>query len=461
MVSPYVFKFGGTSLGSAADISNAVGIVARFDEPLVVVTSALEGVTDSLTEVAAGTGGTDSIGEHLRRIHLDIAGQLKLPRAVIDDYRQQLDKILAELDAAATRSGGETNDLILATGERLSTPLVAAALKARGVQSTYVDSRSIVRTGSQWGQARVDLPVTREQVGNVIGPLLAAGRIPIVSGFLGSNEAGATTTLGRNGSDYTATILGACLEAREVWIWTDVDGVYTADPQVYPGAKLLPEISFLEAAEAAYFGARVIHANTFWPLLESESLSPVRIKNTAAPERPGTLICSEPKKRGEAPITTAIEGVSILTISGYGMVGVPGVAAKIFAAVGAVGTNVYIISQSSSERNLTLLVSDDDVPKTVSSLKVALADWIEKDHWIDRIKVTPGVAAVTVVGENMRGRYGLAGKIFSALGRSKINVIAIAQGSSEYSISMVVDADRVQGAIEAIHRELDRDEDGV
>jgi len=337
--------------------------------------------------------------------------------------------------------------------------LIARTLEARDVRCRYIDSRPLIRTDSNWQEARIDLAATDDLTHKALTPLIEKGIIPLVTGFLGSNEKGETTTIGRNGSDLTATLLGACLNAAEVWIWTDVDGIFTADPRYHQGARLLPEISFREAAEVAYFGATVIHPHTLWPLLQTEVA--VRIKNTLNPEQPGTLICSEPKDRGKILITTSVEGVSAITVGGYGMVGVPGIAAKIFSAVRDEGTNVLMISQSSAEHNITFVIRNEEVPQTVASLEKALTEWIEKDHRIDRVRVVPDTAIITVVGENMRGRYGIAGKIFSALGRNKINVVAIAQGSSEYSISMVLKAADRRLAVDAIHAELDEENNGT
>ncbi|UCD39011.1 MAG: aspartate kinase [Fidelibacterota bacterium] len=457
MAKPYIFKFGGSSLKTATCIAGVVDIIAGFEKPLAVVTSALAGITDLLVEAGDERGRVAEIRDTIQQRHLETGRELGLRSETLNDFEAYLDTTLDDLAAAAT-GNGRTRDLVLSIGERLSTNLLAAALEARGIGSRYVDSRPVIRTDSHWSEARIDLSATHRQITETLAPILDEGDIPVVTGFLGSNEAGETTTIGRNGSDLTATLLGRCLDANEVWIWTDVDGIYTADPRYHEGAKVLPEISFREAAEAAYFGATVIHPHTLWPVLETEVA--VRIKNTFKPQNGGTLICAEPKQRGKILITTSVEGVAVITVGGYGMVGVPGVAATIFTAVKETGTNVLMISQSSAEHNITFVIRDQEVHETVASLERALSEWIEKDHLIDRIRVVTDVAVITVVGENMRGRYGIAGKIFSALGRSRINVIAIAQGSSEYSISMVLKEADMRRAIDAIHGELDEENHG-
>ena len=453
LIKPCIYKFGGTSLATADNISRVVDIIAGSDGPLVVVTSALGGVTNLLVSGPQDDLGWLGIIDSLRRRHLEVAGGLGLAAPAHDDFRKHLEATLSDLKSLPIDPTGRDRDLALSVGERLSTYLVAAVLSERATKATYIDSRQLLRTDSHWGAARVDLDRTKTLVSEQLEPLLKGGTIPMVTGFLGSTENGETTTIGRNGSDMTATILGACLQSDEVWIWTDVDGIFTADPRHYEDARLLPEISYREAAEAAYFGAAVIHPHTLWPLLETDTA--VRIKNTFDPLLEGTLICRHPRRRGSTLLTTSVDGIALVTVGGYGMVGVPGIAATIFSAVQAAGTSVLMISQSSSEHNISFAIKDDEVERTVEALDRVLADWIRLDHRIDRIRVMSQVSIITVVGENMKGRLGIAGKIFSALGHERISVIAIAQGSSEYSISMVVKSDDSRRAIRAVHSELD------
>ena len=453
LIKPCIYKFGGTSLATADNISRVVEIIAGSEGPLVVVTSALGGVTNLLVSGPQDDLGWLGIIDSLRRRHLELAGGLGLAAPAHDDFRKHLEATLSDLKSLPIDPTGQDRDLALSVGERLSTYLVAAVLSERATQAAYIDSRQLLRTDSHWGAARVDLDRTKTLVRKQLEPLLKGGTIPMVTGFLGSTENGETTTIGRNGSDMTATILGACLQSDEVWIWTDVDGIFTADPRHYEDARLLPEISYREAAEAAYFGAAVIHPHTLWPLLETDTA--VRIKNTFDPSLDGTLICRHPRRRGSTLLTTSVDGIALVTVGGYGMVGVPGIAATIFSAVQAAGTSVLMISQSSSEHNISFAIKDDEVERTVEALDRVLADWIRLDHRIDRIRVMSQVSIITVVGENMKGRLGIAGKIFSALGHERISVIAIAQGSSEYSISMVVKSDDSRRAIRAVHSELD------
>ncbi|MFC1746826.1 aspartate kinase [Candidatus Neomarinimicrobiota bacterium] len=447
-----VYKFGGTSLQTAEQILKVVEIIKNHRDALVVVTSAVGGITNKLVSIAEHPDSAPDAIRELRKIHRGIAENVGLDDGALQEYFEYLDNTLG--DAVANDSvDAQKRDLILSIGERLSTCLVSKILNAHGMKSVYVDSRDIIRTDSRWGSARVDMAKSRTLSRKALLPALANGTIPLVTGFLGSNNRNQTTTIGRNGSDLSATIIGACVDAAEVWIWTDVSGVFNADPRYHPGAKILREISFREAAEAAFFGAKVVHPHTLWPVLETKVA--VRVKNSYQPEDEGTLICAEPKSRGDLLITTAVENVAVVTVSGYGMIGLQGISARVFDAVASVGASVFMISQSSSEHNISFVIGAKDVDSTVKSLENALSEWIEKEHMIERIRIVRDVAIITVVGENMRGRPGIAGKIFSALGRHQINVIAIAQGSSEYSISSVIHASDVRKATECIHLELD------
>jgi aspartate kinase len=293
----------------------------------------------------------------------------------------------------------------------------------------------------------------RERSAIVLKPLLHDGVTPVVTGFIGATIEGVLTTLGRGGSDYSATTLGAALDANEIIIWTDVDGVLTADPRLVPDARLLREISYNEAAELAYFGAKVLHPKTLRPVVDARI--PVWIRNSFSPEKTGTRITTEghPTEHGVRAIT-AIPNVSMITIGGRGIVGVVGVAAKTFHAVAGVRANVLLISQSSSENDICLIVDSVDAAETLKALRSAFAADL-KHHDVEHITVNSNIAIVAVVGEKMRGTPGIAGRTFSALGRRGINIIAIAQGSSEYNVSFVVEAGAMRDAVGAVHEEFE------
>ena len=296
------------------------------------------------------------------------------------------------------------------------------------------------------------MEASRERVVARLSPVLEEGVVPIVTGFIGASEGGVTTTLGRGGSDYSAAILGDCLDADEVWIWTDVDGVMTSDPRIVPEAQVIPMLSYGEVSELAYFGAKVLHPRTIRPVVERGI--PLWVKNTFNPAFPGTRIVKEAQS---TPVTvkavTAIEGLSLVTVEGRGMMGVPGIAARTFAAVASQGASVLMISQSSSEQSICFVIPTEAVPPVVRAIEAEMALELARRD-IDRVWSMDDVVIVTAVGTGMRGTPGVAARIFGALGLGGINVIAIAQGSSDCSVSLVVAAGDCAAAVQQIHREV-------
>jgi aspartate kinase len=285
-----------------------------------------------------------------------------------------------------------------------------------------------------------------------LAPLLDGGIIPVVTGFFGAAESGATTTLGRGGSDYSAAILGDCLDADEVWIWTDVDGVMTADPRMVPGAQVIPSLSYGEVSELAYFGAKVLHPRTIRPVVERGI--PLWVKNTFNPGFPGTRIDREAQNTpATVKAVTAIEGLSLVTVEGRGMMGVPGIAARTFSAVASQGASVLMISQSSSEQSICFVIPTTAVPPVIAAIESELALELTRGD-VDRVWSMDEVVIVTAVGAGMRTTPGVAARVFGALGQGDINVIAIAQGSSDCSVSFVVAADACAEAVQQIHMEV-------
>jgi len=460
-----VMKFGGTSVGDAACIRRAAEIVvdAANDSSLVVVVSAMSGVTNQLIVAAqqAATGNQhdwDDLPVSLREQHFAAAQTLVVNESRRSELVAELDQITSEV-ANLCRGVSLLRELtprahatISSIGERLSARLMAATLCELGLDSVVVEATEIVITDDQYLQAEPLMAQVRERCKERLRPLLNDRVIPIVTGFIGATVDGILTTLGRGGSDYSATTLGGALDADEIFIWTDVDGVLTADPRLVPTARLLHEISYNEAAELAYFGAKVLHPKTLRPVVAAQI--PVWIRNSFAPEKDGTRITSigHPTRVGVRAIT-AITNVSMITIGGRGIVGVVGVAAKTFQAVANVRANVLLISQSSSENDICLVVDSADAPQTLKALR----DAFEKDlvhHDVEHITLKSDIAIVAVVGEKMRGTPGIAGRTFSALGRAGINIIAIAQGSSEYNVSFVVESGAMRDAVVAIHDEF-------
>jgi aspartate kinase len=345
-----------------------------------------------------------------------------------------------------------TLDSISSLGERLCAPVVSAALCELGVASSAVEATELIVTDSFHGGAEPQADATRQRSHARIGPILNAGQVPVVTGFIGATADGVLTTLGRGGSDYSATILGAALDAEEIIIWTDVEGVLTADPRLVSEARTIPEISYREAAELAYFGAKVLHPKTLRPVLPAGI--PVWIRNSFAPEKPGTKITQHGRSiGGGVKALTAIRDVALISVGGPGIVGVPDVVGRTFSTTAQLRAEVLLISQSSSQNDICFIVAKAHAQATLEGLRREFAQDLAHQV-VDHITMDPDIAIVAVVGENMRGTPGVAGRTFHALGREGVNIIAIAQGSSETNISFVVSDDSVKPALLATHREF-------
>ncbi|NPA93640.1 MAG: aspartate kinase, monofunctional class [Chloroflexi bacterium] len=464
MPKPLILKFGGTSVGTPEAMQQAAQVVARARKqhgPVVVVTSALSGVTDRLltaTRAAAQDGHNGQTraqaAEAIYAAHQAIAAALLPPErraAALDAVRQRVETFRRLVEAIAVL--GEVTprayDAVASLGERMSAPLLAAVLEAQGVPAQAVDAAELIVTDATFQNARPDLEASTPKMRAVLEPLLEQGITPVVTGFIGATSDGVTTTLGRGGSDYTAALLGAGLDAAEVWIYTDVDGVMSADPRIVPDARTLPRLSYREVAELAYFGAKVLHPKTIRPVVERGI--PLRVRNTFNPDGPDTLIVAEAEASpGTVKAVTLIRGLCLVTVEGRGMLGVPGVAARTFAAVAATETSVVLITQASSEQSIVFAVPEGAADTIVQALESTFAAEIARRD-IDRIGLTRGVAVVTVVGAGMQRTRGVAGRVFTALGDAGVNVVGIAQGSSEVAISFVVDAAEAEDAVRAVH----------
>ncbi|HJQ14719.1 MAG TPA: aspartate kinase, partial [Anaerolineales bacterium] len=332
----------------------------------------------------------------------------------------------------------------------------AAVAQEVGIQVKAIEATEFIVTNANYQSAHPDFQATAEKAKAVLNPLLEAGIIPIVTGFIGATPEGVITTLGRGGSDYTAAIIGSVLPADDVWIWTDVDGVMTTDPRIAPEAQTLPEISYGEIAELAYYGAKVLHPKTIRPVVDAGI--GLRICNTFNPSHPGTRLIANGHTNGKTykpekviKAVTAIRKQRLVTIEGRGMLGVPGVAARAFGAVASTGTSVPLITQASSEQSICFAVPSETTPSVLEALEKVFVHELEAED-IDRVWSTEDVSIITVVGAGMRHTVGVAGRVFSQLGAKGVNVLAIAQGSSEVSISLVVDSADTEQAVRALHR---------
>jgi len=446
-------KFGGTSVGTAERLERMAGLVASHrDGPQVVVVSAMGGTTDQL--LAAARMASDGhlleargLVAALEASHLEAIGDptvVEPTRALFDELRSLLQGL-----SLVREQTPRTRALVASFGERLSAPIAASWLRAAGLSAVPVDSRRMVRTDARWEEARVDMEATRAMCREALLPILGEGVVPVVTGFLGSTSDGDTTVLGRSGSDYTAALLGAVLDADEVTIWTDVDGILTADPRLVPEARTLPEVSYREAAEMSYFGARVIHPKTMLPC-EAAGI-PLRIRSTFAPEQRGTRISSTtvPVPQGVKTVTS-IDDLALVTVEGRGMAGLPGVARRIFEAAEAVDVSVLMISQASSEQTVSVVVRAPDGRALAAQLRQVLALELEAGL-VGDVECREGIAVLSIIGEGMAGTPGVAGRLFGALGAMGVNVRAIAQGGRELSISVALDAAMVGKGVRAVH----------
>jgi aspartate kinase len=465
-MSTLVMKFGGTSVGGAEAISQAADIVLECSEKwdrLAVVVSAMSGVTDALIQGAqAAESGDDeaycTIVADLRSRHHDIVGTLLTQGSERIHLLATIDKLMDELSAFcySVHILGEVTpramDAITSLGERINARVVSAALRGRGLRSEALDATELIVTDDKFQNAAPLMNATRSHISQRLAPLLDDGVVPVVTGFIGATEKGVTTTLGRGGSDYTAAILGDCLDADEVWTWTDVDGVMTADPRMVSDARVIPALSYGEVSELAYFGAKVLHPKTILPIIQRGI--PLWVKNTFNPTHPGTCIVGDTEDAdGKIKAVTAIKGMSMVTVEGRGMMGVPGIAARTFSAVASQGASVLMISQASSEQSICFVIPTSTVPPVIEALEDEMARELARRD-IDRIWSMDDVVIVTAVGAGLRSTPGIAARIFGALGQASINIIAIAQGSSECNLSLVVAAEDAADAVQQIHSEV-------
>jgi aspartokinase/homoserine dehydrogenase 1 len=456
-----IMKFGGSSLSTPATVRQVGTIVldARRREPVVVVVSAFEGVTNQLLECARLAEGADAGYEEafdrIARRHRTAVTQLI--RRGRTRVRSQVDALLSELHDTLQgihllrHCPLRALDMTASFGERLSALIVSAYLNQKH-PSAFVDARDFLVTDDQFTHANVNFRRTNRTARAIFTRIARRSRnrvIPIVTGFIGATEDGQTTTIGRNGSDYSAAIVGAALDASLIEIWTDVDGVLSADPRVVPAAFVLPQMTYEEAMELSYFGAKVLHSSTIAPAVAGRI--PIVIKNTFNPSAPGTVISTRPVDDGRlAKGITSVGDLALLTLRGPGMVGVPGVAERLFRALAQRRVSVVLISQASSEHTICLGVRTADSERAVAAIEQEFQ--LERRERLVDVDVKREQAILAVVGEGMKGRPGVAGKVFDSLGRQNINISAIAQGASERNISCVIDSAEQIRALNAIHQ---------
>ena len=455
-----VMKFGGSSLADSQRIKQTVSIIKNVeDQSVTVILSAMKGVTNLLIDAAekaeSGDPAYKNNMDEIRNKHFDCIDELFNKNAP-EQLTKGIDQMLSELKdilhgvELVRECSLKTKDIIMSFGERMNCFQFASYMNSLDIKSDYIDARSIIKTDGNFGKGNVQFETSYKLIRERIE--LIGGSIGIVTGFIASDTSNRTTTLGRNGSDYTASIVGAALEAKTVEIWTDVDGVLTADPRIVENAYVIPQLSIQEAMELSYFGAEVIHPYTLIPTIDKKI--PVFIKNTLNPTAQGTII-SEKSSKKDSIITgiASIDKVSLINIEGGGMVGIPGIASVIFNSLAEAGVNIIMITQASSEHSISILCRTEEVRAASDKLHKNLASDIESKK-IQNIEIVDDLVIIAVIGENMIGTIGLSGKLFSAVAEANVNILAIAQGSSERNISFVIHEKDKNLALNEIHKKF-------
>ena len=457
-----VLKFGGTSVANAKNMNVVVSIVQeklRDDDKIAIVLSALGGITDALLEAATLASVGDILYKQkliaIEQRHLTTVREL-IPLDKQSSVLSMVKKRCNEIEDTCNgvfllkELSARTKDSVVSYGELLSSQIFAAKLKSLGIDNTWQDARELIVTNSNFGNANVDFASTNKNIADFIATV--QDPVVIIPGFTGKDKNGDTTTLGRGGSDYTAAIVGSAVNASVVEIWTDVSGMMTADPRLVSNAKIIQEISYQEAMELSHFGAKVIYPPTIQPLMNKGI--PVVIKNTFAPSDAGTWIRNDIARNVNAIRgISSINNLSLISLEGSGMVGIPGFSKRLFEALSNEKINVILITQSSSEHSICVGIEEANADRAKAVIDEAFAYEIEIKK-VEPLVVEKGLAIVALVGDSMKNHPGISGKMFGALGRNGVNVRAIAQGSSERNISAVIALADVKKAINVLHEEF-------
>ena len=459
-----VLKFGGTSISSVANIRYVAKLIHSLSKQhrIVSVFSAISGVTDDLIRISTliQKGNKDAANNITKKIiknHMQMANTCvknsKIKKELIEKMKNDLSE-LEELSHGMLLLGEVTprsSDYLISFGERLSINLIAFVLRDLGSKAQALTGKDVgIVTDSNFGESKPLMDTTRLRVSHTIESLLAKKTIPVVGGFAGADQHGNITTFGRGGSDYTATIVASSIKADEVWLMSDVDGLMTTDPKIVKNAKVLKEVSYTEAMEMALFGAKYIHPRALEPLVTKKI--PLRIKSTFNTKNLGTLVTDFPSADTQKTVkcVSAIRHTGLIDVRGGSMVGAPGTAATIFSTLAKAGINIMMISQSPSESSISIIVKKNDLDKAVNALEMNLLGKI-----IKKVEVTVDVAIIALIGSGMRGIVGVASKVFAAVAKKGVNVVMIAQGSSELNLAFVVKDSDCNTAVQALHDEFE------
>jgi len=459
-----VLKFGGTSLASVKDIQNVAKSINKLsnDNQIVVVCSAIDGITDELIQISSliERGNKKDANRILARIsqkHKQFATHLvtnpKIQKSLLDKMKSELSE-LEELVHGLLLLGEITPrsfDYLISFGERLSINLVSFGLQQIKRKSLALSGKQAgIVTDSNFGESRPLMDTTRIRLSKTIQDVFDKKTIPVVGGFAGADQHGNLTTFGRGGSDYTATIIASCIDADEIWLMSDVDGLMTADPKLVKNAKLLKEVSYAEAIEMAQFGAKQIHPRTFEPIASKKI--PMRIRSTFDLSNPGTIVTASPGAATKKTVkcASAIRDVGLIDLTGGILFAAPGSAAKIFTILADININVMMVSSNPSESSISIIVKHSDLDKAVNALEMSLLG-----KTVKKISTSTNVSIIAVIGSGMSGAVGVASKVFSAVQKRNVNVMMIAQGSSELNLAFVVKDNDCKSVIQALHEEFD------
>jgi len=461
-----VLKYGGTSISNTKDIQSVAKHVISLSKKhqLAIVCSAISGTTDDLIEISESIkkenkSKAEQLASKIINRHKQLAKQTikknDIQKKLLVKLNEDFSELLALIDGLVLLGEvtSRSMDYLISFGERLSGKLIAAAINDLGKKSILLTGKEVgIVTDSNFGESKPLMDTTRLRVSKSIETLFSKKTIPVIGGFSGVDQHGHTTTFGRGGSDYSATIIGSCIKADEIWLMSDVDGLMTADPKIVKNAKLLKEVSYTEAIEMALFGAKQIHPRTFEPLLTKKI--PMKIRNSFSINNEGTLVTSSPSTsvKNTVKCVSNIRKNGLIDIRGGSMIGTPGTAAKIFATLAKAGINVMMISQNPSESSITIVVKNSDLDKAVNVLEMDLLGKI-----IKKLEVTTGVSIIALIGSGMRGTIGVASKVFAAIEKNKVNVSMITQGSSELNLALVVKNSDTNSAVRAIHNAFELD----
>ena len=459
-----VLKFGGTSISSTGNIRHVANFINSLSKQhkIVCVFSAITGVTDDLIRITTliqnrNNDAANNLAKKIIKNHMQISNAcVKNPRI----RKDLVNKMTADLSELQELLHGmlllgevtpRSSDYLSSFGERLSINLVAAALNDLGAKAVALTGKDAgIVTDSNFGEAKPLMDTTRLHVSHTIDAFLEKKTLPIIGGFAGADQHGNITTFGRGGSDYTATIIASSIKADEVWLMSDVDGLMTTDPKIVKNAKVLKEVSYIEAMEMALFGAKYIHPRALEPLVAKKI--PLRIRSTFNVKNSGTYVTATPKADAQKTVkcVSAIRHTALIDVRGGSMVGAPGTAATIFSTLAKAGVNVMMISQSPSESSISIIVKKNDLDKAVNALEMNLLGKI-----IKKVDVTVDVAIIALIGSGMRGIVGVASKVFAAVAKKRVNVVMIAQGSSELNLAFVVKDADCNAAVQALHDEFE------